>query len=321
MSTVTTNKGYVIPGNGENVNTWDSPVRDTINAIDTGLGSTYSISLSSSNVTLTLAQCQNLFFALSGTLTANVIVYVQAVGGIWSVDNQTTGAFTVTFKTLAGGSTGVSVVQGVRSLIKSNGTNVYFADDRVVGTVTSVATGTGLTGGPVTTSGTLSLANTAVTPSTYGSATQSPVIIVDAQGRITGASNTTINALPTQTGNSGKFLTTDGTTASWGSATPKIIADAFVKGNVAGVAQIQTGAINIASVTRTGTGVYAVVFTANAPDVNYRIYLTSSATFALNSIAYTSKVISGFTINFAGYNGGTFVNGDCDFNLLCTSTT
>jgi trimeric autotransporter adhesin len=59
------------------------------------------------------------------------------------------------------------------------------------GTVTSVATGTGLTGGPVTTSGTISLANTAVTPGTYGSATAASQITVDAQGRITAASSNT----------------------------------------------------------------------------------------------------------------------------------
>ena len=68
------------------------------------------------------------------------------------------------------------------------------------GTVQQVNTGTGLTGGPITLTGTISIDNTGVSAGSYGSSASVPVISVNAQGQITSAVSTTINAVTLTTG-------------------------------------------------------------------------------------------------------------------------
>ncbi|KYG61634.1 hypothetical protein AZI86_18210 [Bdellovibrio bacteriovorus] len=99
------------------------------------------------------------------------------------------------------------------------------------GTVTDIATGTGLTGGPITGSGTISIANGGVnttqiadgavtqakletvsglTAGSYGSASAIPSVTVDAKGRVTAISTSSITGLPAASSANGKFLKSDG---------------------------------------------------------------------------------------------------------------
>jgi hypothetical protein len=83
--------------------------------------------------------------------------------------------------------------------------------------VTSVATGTGLTGGPITSTGTISIDNSGVTAGTYGSSSQVPSYTVNAQGQLTSAANisisaTAIGAVTSVTGTAGEIDSTGGQT-------------------------------------------------------------------------------------------------------------
>ena len=75
----------------------------------------------------------------------------------------------------------------------TEGTNLYYTDARVDAHLTG---GTGID----YTAGTIDLADTAVTPGTYGDASNIPQLIVDQQGRITGVSDVAIS-IPASYGN------------------------------------------------------------------------------------------------------------------------
>lgn len=73
--------------------------------------------------------------------------------------------------------------------------------------VTSVATGTGLTGGPITSTGTISIATTGVTSGSYGAASKTLTATVNAQGQLTALAETPIAITNTQVSGLGTMST------------------------------------------------------------------------------------------------------------------
>jgi hypothetical protein len=131
---------------------------------------------------------------LQGTASQITVTFGNAVGGsptIGLADNPVLPG--VASATLPIGTTGDRPASAVNGMLRYNSTIALF-EGYINGAwttlasgsgVTSIITGTGLTGGPITSTGTISIANTTVTAGSYTAAN----ITVNAQGQITAASS------------------------------------------------------------------------------------------------------------------------------------
>jgi hypothetical protein len=88
-------------------------------------------------LTLTSAQGSNIIQEYAGTLTSNQIVILPSTVQLYSLQNGTTGAYTLTFKTAAVGGATVTVGQGQTAFVVCDGTNVYSTTSNTASSFTS----------------------------------------------------------------------------------------------------------------------------------------------------------------------------------------
>lgn len=157
--------------------------------------------------------------------------------------------------------------------------------------VTSVATGTGLTGGPITTTGTISIANTAVTAGSYGGASKTLSATVNAQGQLTALSESNIAIANSQVSGLGTMSTQDASGVS--------ITGGAIDGTAIGNTTPAAGTFSNAAMT-TGTISTAP---ASANDIVNKSYVD---TLVASGIHFHQPVRVESPINLnATYNNGT----------------
>lgn len=134
--------GLIEPSRGAYVDTWDEPLYANWQTLEACISGTTTITLTSSNVVLTIptfptytnppsvsTSAQNLRLLLQGAPSVNLTVYIPAtISGFWIIDDQTIGSATITVKTTAVSSTGITSVRDKTLIVISDGTNIKLAD-------------------------------------------------------------------------------------------------------------------------------------------------------------------------------------------------
>lgn len=138
-STYSTNLALELIGTGDQAGTWGASTNTNLGtlieqaisgyvtqAITNGADTVITIPNGATGV------ARNMFIECTGTLTAARNLVVPANRKLYFIFNNTTGGFAVTVK--VSGQTGVSVPNGKKMVLVSNGTDVVTAENYVVGT-------------------------------------------------------------------------------------------------------------------------------------------------------------------------------------------
>ena len=156
--------------------------------------------------------------------------------------------------------------------------------------VTSILTGTGLTGGPITSTGTISIADTAVTAGSYGGATKTLTATVNAQGQLTALAETPIAITNTQVSGLGTMSTQNANSVA---ITGGTISGTPISGS--------TGSFTTLAASSTVSGTGFTNYLASPPAIGG----TTAAAGTFTNVAMTSG-----TITTSPTNGTDIVNKD-----------
>lgn len=131
VSTYTPNINLELPGRGDYVGTWDTPVNSNETISDLTLGGIATIGLNNSPVVLSAAQFQSAGLVFNSTLTGSVsITFPTSFKKPYWVQHACTGssAFTITLQTTAASGQVIAVPPGQTVTMVNDGTNLRFVN-------------------------------------------------------------------------------------------------------------------------------------------------------------------------------------------------
>lgn len=315
MSTTTTNKGLTEPAHGDA--NWDTPLNANFTTLDSALGGYTTLSTTTGSHTLSLSEYQPLILLVTGSLSGDVTYVIPTgVGGQWTIRNSATmNSHSITF-TSGGGGSSVALSASTSVILYSDGTNIVSsvtttaATNSIGNTQLAQATALTIKGNPTastanvqdaTVSTYLDLVGSTQGNIAYRNATVWTVLAPGASGQALLTNGAAANpswgsVLPTQTGNSGRFLTTNATTTSW--TDRGVSAYASVGPHGATDPYFSVGR-NITSVTRNTTGQWIVTLAFTAVSQFYAVSVGASigASGLLTPVVYLQTTTS-FYINW-----------------------
>ena len=98
-----------------------------------------ALTVTGGSLTLTSPQAANTIQTYSGTLTSNQLVYLPSTVQLYSITNNTTGAYTLTFRTVASGGAILAINPNQSVIAICDGTNVYNANTYSAGSYTNTS--------------------------------------------------------------------------------------------------------------------------------------------------------------------------------------
>lgn len=150
VTTYSTNLRLPDQGTGDNNNTWGDVIDTSLLMLEEAISGLETIATTGGTTTLTTSnnsadQSRPMILKITGTLTSNASIECpDSVTKVYVVHNATSGAYTVTLKTVSG--TGVEIPQSGKSLVYVDGTNVLDVLSSGDGSANAVsAGGTGAT--------------------------------------------------------------------------------------------------------------------------------------------------------------------------------